>query len=554
MTDAWGFMLSLLVALSGALLLGILFERLRLSWVAGCLVAGVVTGPYALGLVRSDGAILAMAEIGVALLLFTIGLEFSARRLFKLGAAPLLAGVVSVLAITAVVAALAVGLGRPLAEALLVGMAMSLGSTAVVVRILKDSDMLDSVAGRTALAILLVQDLAVVVMLLVAESFSVGHNGLWAKLGQTVLGGAMLVTGLLLFVTFVLPKLVSDSLVAKNRELPILLAITVALGSTWLAHETGVSPAIGAFIAGMLLSETVHGDQMRSDVHPLKTLFVTVFFVSIGLLVNLDWVARNWAWVLGGTIGVLALKTAVTLFSVRLFQRGIVDTFATGLILSQIGEFSFVIGEIGRKGGHLSEPVFQWIVAITFFTLLLTPGIVRRSPELSRWIARRIVPARLLAAVERSAREGQDGESRVVLIGYGDAGRSAACVLVDHRLALAVVDLSPAVVRIADEHGHKTVRGDATSPEILKRAGVDSAPLVVVAVPDPHATRIIVRQIKVLRRDVAVVARARYHSAAEELDIAGADVVIDEEVLVGEALGRSALKALGRPSGPYQEP
>ncbi|MCW5938702.1 MAG: cation:proton antiporter [Fimbriimonadaceae bacterium] len=547
MADAWAFLFGLLVALSGALLLGILFERLRLSWVAGCLVAGVVAGPSALGLVKSDGAILAIAEIGVALLLFTIGLEFSARRLFKLGAAPLLAGVVSVVAITLVMATVALAFGRSFTEAVLIGMALSLGSTAVVLRILKDSNMLDSVAGRTALAILLVQDLAVVVMLLIAESFSVSQNGIWAKVGQTVIGGTALVVGLLVFVTFVLPKLVSDSLVARNRELPILLAITVALGSTWLAHEIGISPAIGAFIAGMLLSDTVHGDQMRSDVHPLKTLFITVFFVSVGLLVNLNWVSKNWAWVLAGTIGVLVVKTLVTLLSVRLFQRGIVDTVATGLILSQIGEFSFVLAEIGRRGGHLSEPVFQLIVSITFFTILVTPGIVRRSPELSRWLAKTLVPARLLAAVERSARESPDSQPRVVLIGYGDAGRTAANALVEQNVKLCVVDLSPTVVKLAHEHGHRTVRGDATSPEILKRAGLDLAPLAIVAVPDPHATRIIVRQIKLHRREVAVVARARYHTMAEELDIAGADLIIDEEVLVGESLGRCALQSLMEP-------
>jgi len=544
--DQWTLVLELVVALGAALTLGLVCERLRISSIVGYLVAGVVVGP-GLGLVRGREEVSLIAEIGVALLLFTIGLEFSVRQLRQLGGRVLGAAVLSILAIMAVGAAVAFAFRQPATAAVSIGAVLSLGSTAVVLRVLRDRSELDNIHGRRALGVLLVQDIFLVPLVLVVTFLGQTGGSIAQEVGVAFLNTGLLALVLTAFASLVVPRLLDEEAVARNRELPILLAVVTCIGATWAAHELGVSPALGAFVAGMLLAENKFADQMRADVMPLRTLFVTVFFVSIGLLADLQWMGANLGWLLLGTVGVILMKVVVTHLSLRFFLPGIIDSLATAIALAQVGEFSFVLAQIAYANGVLSEGMFQAVVGVSLLTLLVTPFLAGNAPKFARSVAKRLLPLRHLARREKESVEARNIHGHVLLIGFGEAGQAAAEGVARRGQKPFVLDLDPRLVREAEEHGWRAQVGDARSNEMLLHVGAHRSHGVIVTVPDFSVARIIVRQVRLLCPEVPLLVRARYHIHRDELDVAGADVVADEEGLVGEQLAASLCALLPKP-------
>jgi CPA2 family monovalent cation:H+ antiporter-2 len=324
MGDAWLFMLDMVIVLGGAAVLGILCERLRLGSVIGYLLAGVIIGPGVIGFVSTGDVIEVIAEVGVALLLFTIGLEFSWKQLVRFGGRAIVGGAIAVVSVILVSILVSLSFGADWRTGFVVGAAASLGSTAIVLRILRDKSDLDSVHGRFAVAILLTQDIAIIPLVLVVSFLSMRSENLAESLGQALVNTLAFVVGLVLFVSLAIPRLLNENVIARNREIPILIAFSTAVGATWAAHSLGLSPALGAFFAGLLLAEGRFADQMRADVLPLRTLFITVFFVSVGLLADVRWMAENALLVLGTTLTLVFGKTVVTYLSIRPFQPSIV--------------------------------------------------------------------------------------------------------------------------------------------------------------------------------------------------------------------------------------
>jgi len=544
--DQWTLVLELVVALGAALTLGLVCERLRISSIVGYLVAGVVVGP-GLGLVRGREEVSLIAEIGVALLLFTIGLEFSVRQLRQLGGRVLGAAVLSILAIMAVGAAVAFAFRQPATAAVSIGAVLSLGSTAVVLRVLRDRSELDNIHGRRALGVLLVQDIFLVPLVLVVTFLGQTGGSIAQEVGVAFLNTGLLALVLTAFASLVVPRLLDEEAVARNRELPILLAVVTCIGATWAAHELGVSPALGAFVAGMLLAENKFADQMRADVMPLRTLFVTVFFVSIGLLADLQWMGANLGWLLLGTVGVILMKVVVTHLALRSFLPGIIDSLATAIALAQVGEFSFVLAQIAYANGVLSEGMFQAVVGVSLLTLLVTPFFAANAPKFARSVAKRLLPLRHLARREKESVEARNIHGHVLVIGFGEAGQAAALGVARRGQTPFVLDLDPRLVREAEEHGWRAQVGDARSNEMLLHVGAHRSHGVIVTVPDFSVARIIVRQVRLLCPEVPLLVRARYHIHRDELDVAGADVVADEEGLVGEQLAASLCALLPKP-------
>lgn len=534
MESGWNLVLDLLIALCAALGLGLLMEKLRVNAVIGYLAAGALVGPGGFGLIGEGRDVSMIAEIGVALLLFTIGLEFSWQRLVRRpkSLAGALVSIVVTLAVTFAVC-LAFGLGA--AAAYTVAAAVSLSSTAVVLRILRERNQLDTTHGRTVLRILLLQDLALVPILLSISLMTSPSTSVWREVGWVVGASILLSLGLVVFSGVIVPRVLDERAIAKNRELPILLAVMTCVGATFVAHQLGLSPALGAFLAGMLLAENKYSHQIRADVAPLKTLFVTIFFVSIGLTADLGWAARNLHIVLGVAVATMLLKTLATYFSLRPFVPGAIECLASALAVAQIGEFSFVILAAGHSAGTLPTPVFFTMISASLVTLVLTPALTGRSMEIGRSIAKRLFPARKLAAVEREARS-NPLTGHVVLIGYGESGQSAALSMEDRDWRLLVVDVDSALVGKAQGEGHLGLVGDATQMEVLEAAAIDEASAVVVTVPAYETAKTIISQVKVVSPKVPVVARSRYHLNCAALDMAGADVVLDEEAMVGQSV------------------
>lgn len=554
MPDGWGLLLDLLITLTAALLLGLVMEKLRQSAVIGYLLAGVAVGPGMAGWIRDADTIVILAELGVALLLFTIGLEFSWRRLVRLGKVAFIGGPLQIALVMFLGGATAYAMGMSLKASIALGAIASLASTALVLRLLKDNNDLDSVHGKSAIGILLAQDIAVVplVMLLTflggrADSPAKGTAGI----GQTLLNASMLIGALLLLIMLILPRLLDARTVARNREFTILIAITTCTAATWGAHAAGLSPALGAFLAGMLLAESKFADQMRSDVNPLKTLFVTLFFASIGLVFDVHFFVGNWPLILATLVPVCFGKALFTFLACKPFVPSVISSAATGIVLCQIGEFSFVLAQVAHKGGLLTEYFFQLVVAVSVASLVLTPFVVPRASRWSRALAKRILPGRVLAGAENETKRRESLKGHVILAGYGEAGQRAAEVMGEQGFKVLVMELNPRLVRLAESKGFLARVGDVSQVENLLEAHLPEAAALAITIPEPILSGGIAGLSKMLAPHVPVVIRSRYHVMAEELNVKGADFVVDEETLVGDRIGQMIAECL---RGPQPDP
>ncbi len=551
--DLWSILVDILILLAAAMVLGGLADRVRLSPLLGYLLAGSLLGPNALNLVRSHDAVMTIAELGVALLLFTIGLEFSWRRLRAVGPIALGGGTLQVLVTGLVAGAVSVFAGLDVRAAIVIGAVVALSSTAAVIRLLARRAEVDAIHGRNAVGILLLQDIAVVPLTLVVTALAVGGTttAILGSLARAIAVAALVVATLYVVLNYVLPPLLAARKVDSNRDLPILLAIVTAVGAATLSHELGFSPVLGAFLAGLLLAESPFATQIRADVVPLQTLFVTLFFSSIGMLGNPAWVAEHGVLLIAVVSAIVIGKTTVTAGIVYLFKLPLGLAVATGVVLAQVGEFSLVIAVLARDGGVIDANLFDLVLATLTITLFLTPFLVALAPRIATAVGSwdpRPVP-RLTTAEHAAVISGH-----VVIAGFGPAGQRVAESLIEERgIEIIVVDISPDRADVARGYGLETYVGDITRDEMLERLHVRTAAAVAVTIPDPRTARDIVQRVRSLAPDAVVSVRSRYHVHRWQLEVAGAHAVVDEESQVGIRIAAELAERLGGPARAEQE-
>jgi len=556
----WESLVDILLLLGMAMLLGALAERLRQSAVVGYLIAGTLVGPGTLGWVAGQEHIFDIAELGVALLLFTIGLEFAPAELLRLGRTPLVSGLLQVVLTTlaGMGAALLVGLGP--SESLVVGAMVALSSTACVLRVLRDRAEIDSPYGRASLGILLVQDAAVVPLVLIVTTLA-GGGGIssiaW-ELAISVFVAVLLVGGFYLLFQWAIPWVLVMPSLRRNRDLPALLAVCIAGGAAWSAHALHLSPALGAFVAGVLLAASPFATQIQADIQPLRAVLVTLFFATIGMFGDVMWLLGNLGLVAAILLAIVLGKLVLIGVLTWLARLPAQFAVATGFCLAQIGEFSFVLANIARDSEAgaplISDTVFRGLVSATILSLLITPYLVALGPRVGSWLERHLRTRGLLqpapssagpvdstvAAAEREERQGD-----ILIIGFGPAGqRLAEDLLAEQRERLAVIDLNIDNVDVAKRYGITAHVGDATLSEVLLHAGLHRARMVVITVPNPSATRHLIHQVRHLAPGVTILVRSRYHIYRWELLRAGAHAVVDEEDHVGLRLADEVRKAL----------
>ncbi|MEM7228089.1 MAG: cation:proton antiporter, partial [Planctomycetota bacterium] len=486
-------------------------------------------GPNALGQVSQE-QVEPLAELGVALLLFSIGLEFSFGRLRKLGAVALLGGTAQVVFTLLLGAGVALLFRQSFSVALAIGAIVALSSTACVLRLLMDRSEMDSVHGRNALGILLLQDLAVVPLVLLVTILgeeSAGPLDVMFRL-LTAAGLAAVLFGVLFVLfKFVVPALLGNQVMQRNRELPILLAIVSGLGAAWAAHQFKLSPALGAFIAGMILAESPFATQIRADVTSLRTLLMTLFFSAVGMLADPTWMIQHLHWVIPVVLAMVVGKAAVILVILRCFKQSTPVALATGITLAQVGEFSFVLAQ-GARGTLINDTTFLLMISATIITLFLTPYLIAIGPALARRMAKSSVS-------EDEQFEGLN--EHILLVGYGPAGQAVAQSLREDDYDVVVVDLGTRSIKRAQEHGYAAYVGDASNPNVLEHLHVDRAYAIIITIPDPKAARSIILEARAQSPRVYIMVRARYHVHRLELVASGAHVVLDEEQCIGERLG-----------------
>jgi len=530
----WTALFDVLLLLLAALLFGVLFERLRQSAIMGYLLAGLLLGPNAYNIISNGEQVEALAELGVALLLFSIGLEFSWSRLRSLGMTVLAGGVLQVVITLGAAFLIALPFGVGTGPALAIGGMVALSSTACVLRLLVDRAEMDSVHGRLALGILLIQDLAVVPLVLLVSILGRGDMGP-AKIALELVTAAglavLLVVVFYLLFKYAVPMLLSQAVMRRNRELPILLAIVTGLGAAGIAHSVHLSPALGAFVAGMILAESPYSTQFRADITALRTLLMTIFFSAVGMLANPLWMLTHLHLLLPVVIAMIAGKAAIIWAILTIFGRPSRAALTTGIVLAQVGEFSFVLASTAYDSSLVGERTFLLMISSTIVTLFMTPYLIALAPVVSR-------------VIHRSAHASQDDSSRhsgltnhIVIVGYGPAGQAVADALREDAREIVIIDLNQKTVATAKEAGFHAYFGDAGNPAVLEHLHVDQAYAIIITVPDPSAARAVIQQSRIMSSTIFIMARARYHVYRWELEYAGAHVVVDEEQHVGETLG-----------------
>ena len=509
----------------------LVFHRFKLPALPGFIVAGVLVGPNALGLISDVHRVEALAEVGVILLLFTIGIEFSLARLREMGRQAAVGGGLQVVLTIAGAGALAAAFGQRWQVALFLGCLVALSSTALVLKGLTDQGEIDTPHGRLATGILIFQDLCVVPIMLslpfLAGRASGGLGGLALALGKA----AAIVLCVVVLARTVVPRLFVAILKTRSRELFLIAVILLGTLTALATAQAGASLALGAFLAGLVISESDYGHQALAELLPFRDVFISLFFVAVGMLVEFDFIRDHPALTLSGVAIVIGGKTlAAAVGPAILGYAGRVALHA-GLLVSQIGEFSFVLAKEGRTLALLQEQMYQGFLAVAVFTMLVTPFLLQGGTQIIDGLERLVPLDRVLPGFRPKsiAAAEQPLTDHVIIVGYGLNGRNLAAALRSIRAPYVIAELNAQTVRQARDRGEAAYYGDATREEILRALGIERARMLVAAISDPAATRRMVRIARGLNAQLHIIARTRYVVEIPELVRLGANDVIPEE-------------------------
>ena len=549
--SGWNVLGEVLLLVGSAVAMGVVLEAVGISAIIGYLLAGVLLGPSVLDVVGDSSNFALIAELGVALLLFSIGLEMTPTRLRGFGFRGAIAGMLQV-ALTIVAAAgvsMTFGLGLPVA--LTLGCMVALSSTAVVARLLTDRGELESNRGRSTLAVLLTQDGSLVPVLVLIGVLGGGGddaaNGVGGQIASAAIGLLVMIATISVAGIFILPRIFDSMILRRNRDFAIVTAITTCLAAAWGSHALGLSPALGAFVAGVLLARVSLSRQIRADTGALRAVFLTLFFASVGMLANVrELIQPDILKTMLAILGVgLVLKITIAWFAIRVTGGHRRVALASALCLAQFGEFSFVIGTEALQSGIIEAPMFQAAIGASLVSLFAAPLLVAKAVPLSTGIECLLVRLRIWKRIAPPATTPEDDLSgHAIVVGYGPAGEEVANTASLAGIVPLVIDMNPRLVAAARDAGYHAEHGDAAQQEILAHAVAERAAALVMTLPEPQIAMATISQFRALNADAIIVARGRYSRFVEAMREAGADHVISEETTAGTLLGATLVSRM----------
>ncbi|MBL7126231.1 MAG: cation:proton antiporter [Dehalococcoidales bacterium] len=523
---------SIAILLSAALVGGMIAHRLRQPVILGYLVIGIAVGPHALSLVGDLELIEAVATIGVALLMFTLGLEISIAQLREVGKVGIWGGSIQIVVTFGL--GLLVGyllFGWHLSQSILFGLIISLSSTAVCLKVLMERGELTSVRGRIMIAFLILQDISVVLMMVALPLMSnLGKNlplALAMAIGKAVLViGAAIVLG-----RWVLPWLMGRVGGVRARELFLLTVLILCLGAAIGTHIFGLSVVFGAFLVGLVLRETRFVHQALAEITPLRDVFATLFFVSLGMLLDPAFVIHNWAPILLTVVVIISLKFLVIFSIVRLFGYGNRVAFVTGAGLFQIGEFGFILAQGGIENGIISAEIYSLILASAIISMLLTPISISLACQLSARLASRAASRNLMTKQVSPPSTAAPAETpdRVIVAGYGRVGQNVAQGLQDAAIPYIVIDIDPERISEARASSRPRIYGDATNVHVLSKVDPGKATALVITYPDPMAVVTTAKVALSINPKLKILARVHRLKEAEALKELGVTELVSPE-------------------------
>jgi CPA2 family monovalent cation:H+ antiporter-2 len=535
-----GFFADLGLLLLAALVGGILAHFLRQPLIVGYLIGGILIGPFTPGPTLSEPEVFRLfAEVGVVLLMFSIGIEFAVGDVFKAGRVGLLGAPLGIALVMFMALPIGWIFGWPLRQTLVVGAAASVASTMVLLKFLSERGELHSPHGRILVAITLAEDLVVVAMTVLIPTMAQAEPGSALRLFFAgLLQAALLLAPFLLLSRRLVPALLDRIARAGDMELFLLIAMTIAIGTAALTASFGLSLALGAFLAGLLISGSEFAHETLARVLPIRDLFIAVFFVSIGTLIRPASLVAHFPVVLALVALVVLGKFIVRAGTIRVLGSPVRTAVLAGLGVTQIGEFSYVLAGVGREHGLLTGSVYDAVLAASVLSIIINALIFRRSPRrLTRWLDR-------MESLEDQA-DAVPMIDHVLICGLGRVGKHVADALESFTIPYAIVDLNPRMTQEARRRGVPAVFGDAGNEIVLRRAGAERTRLAVVAIPDFDAAYRCVRVLRTLRADVPIIARVHEESQRVPIQEAGANEVIQPEIEAGLTIVRHSLDRLG---------
>jgi monovalent cation:H+ antiporter-2, CPA2 family len=508
-----------------------LCNRLHIPTIVGFLSTGILLGPSALRFITNLHEINTLAEIGVVLLLFTIGIEFSLRNLLRNKRNVILGGMVQVGLTVCVAAAISWSFGMSWRVALFVGMLVSLSSTALVLKILQERAQIDTAHGGMSIGILIFQDIAVVPMMVFTPFIAGGDTVTVATVGVLLLK----VIGLMVVVIAAARWLIPYGLllVARTRdnELFLLSVVFLALATAWLTAEAGLSLALGAFLAGLIISESEYSHRAMDSIVGFRDVFTSFFFVSIGLLVDLHMGILQFLLVLGIAATVMLVKLVAATIAGLTLRLPFETAALSGIALCQLGEFSFILSRLGVETELLSEHTYRLFLTISVLTMIVSPFLIMTAQPIVRLVERLPMPRRLRAGagVHPEATPVSGFADHLIVVGLGITGRNVVMAAIEALVPYEIIEMNPDTVQNEREQGEIIHYGDASQPSVLRHAGVERARVLVVTVPDAAAVRRVVELARGLNPELHIIARTRFVREIEPLIGLGANEVIPEE-------------------------
>lgn len=545
---SYGFLEDVGIALAAALAGGLLARALRLPVLVGYLLAGVAVGPYTPGVLASSQAVGMVAHLGAALLMFAVGVHFSLKELGIVRRTALLGGSVQILATILLGILTGRAFGWSLYVSLFLGCALSLSSTAVMMRTLEERGELGTTHGKVMLGILIVQDLSLVLMVALLPALAdlkTDGSGALAAVGMAVVRAGLFIGATLLLAMRIVPRVLHFVARTGSHELFLLVVVCICLSAALLAHVAGLSLELGAFLAGVVVSESEYAHTVLAQVRPLRDVFASLFFVSVGMLLNPAFVAENWEAVSAVVLTIVlgkSLLSALVVYALGWHGR---TAILAGLGLGQIGEFSFVLTTIGGSQGLIPASIASVILSAALVTILLTPFVYQAAGPLYARLNRIPALSRRLNRQKRAEPVTPTAEPRVIVLGGGRVGGYVSEALRAKGVPHTVVEYDTTAAARLREHGVPVIYGDASSPTVLEQAHPEAAELAIIALPEEATTEMAIRALKAIAPNLTVVARVHTGAAIPTMHTAGAEAVVQAEFEAGTEMIRQSLDRLG---------
>jgi len=505
-------------------------HRLKIPAIVGFLLTGILAGPHGLGFVKAPEDVETLATIGIVLLLFTVGMEFSLTKIFEYKRYFLIGGTVQVF--TIVLAGFIIGLclGRPIGESIFLGCLLSLSSTAIVLRVLEEKAESDTPHGRLTTGVLIFQDVIAIQMMLLTPMFAgsgalIDQNFiLTSSLGFVILAGS-------LFIAYkIIPKLFYYIAKTRSRELFLLTVLTICFSVAWLTSSIGLSLSLGAFLAGLIISESEYRHEAIGDVLPFQDVFTSFFFVSIGMLLDVNFFLAQPIFIIFIAAAILLLKIFAAGIAALVLGLPLRTAVLTGIALCQIGEFSFVLAKNGFQLGLGNDYLYQLFLAVSLITMGVTPTLIAKSHAIADHILKLPFPDILKTGLYPEDPQNKTTHAgHIVIIGFGPNGRNLAHAAAEAKVPYLILEMNPETVKIEKMNNEPIYFGDATHESVLKHVNIESASIVAVVINDYIASCRIVEVIRKINPEIYIIVRTHYLKQIHAMYQLGANDVIPDE-------------------------